>query len=64
MSTTAPGRLVLIPNTLDLGAAQAVPLNHVLPHGAIERAAGLRHWVVENAKSARAFLKRVGEVTP
>jgi hypothetical protein len=26
MSTTAPGRLVLIPNTLDLGAAQAVPL--------------------------------------
>jgi len=64
MSTPAPGRLVLIPNTLDLGAAQAVPLSHVLPQAAIERAAGLRHWVVENAKSARAFLKRVGEVAP
>ncbi len=58
------GRLVLIPNTLDLGAPQAVPLSHVLPQGAIARAAGLRHWVVENAKTARAFLKRVDEQAP
>ena len=68
MSTTPPspptGRLVLMPNTLDLGSGHAVDLRLVLPDGAIARAAGLRHWVVENARSARAFLKRVGALAP
>jgi 16S rRNA (cytidine1402-2'-O)-methyltransferase len=63
------GRLLLIPNTLDLGCTggDGVPLpdlRKVLPMGAIEAAAGLRHWVAENAKSTRAFIKRVGEVLP
>lgn len=58
-----PGRLVLVPNTLDLGAAPT-PIQDVLSTGALQRAAGLKHWVVENAKTSRAFLKRVGEVTP
>ena len=64
---TAPkplGRLVLMPNTLDLGTGQAGNLQAVLPSAAIERAAGLRHWVVENAKSTRAFLKRVDALCP
>lgn len=54
---------MLVPNTLDLGAA-AQPLQAVLPQQAIETAAQLGHWLVENAKSARAFLKRVDEVVP
>ncbi len=58
-----PGHLVLVPNTLDLGS-EAVPLQSVLPQGVMERAAGLAHWVVEDARSARAFLKRVQAVVP
>lgn len=63
------GRLLLIPNTLDLGCvgSDGVPLpdlRKVLPMGAIEAAASLRHWVAENAKTTRAFLKRVSEVLP
>lgn len=63
-----PGRLLLIPNTLDLGcvAADAPPadLREVLPMGALRAAARLTHWVAENAKTTRAFLKRVAEVEP
>jgi 16S rRNA (cytidine1402-2'-O)-methyltransferase len=57
------GTLVLVPNALDLGA-EAVHLREVLPDGVIGRAAALRHWVAEDARSARAFLKRVGAVVP
>jgi 16S rRNA (cytidine1402-2'-O)-methyltransferase len=68
MSPPPPrGRLVLMPNTLDLGTmggAPPDPLGQVLPALAIATAAGLRHWVVENAKSARAFLKRVEAEQP
>lgn len=55
--------LFLVPNTLDLGESPA-PLTDVLPLGVIQQASQIRHWVVENAKSTRAFLKRVGEVCP
>lgn len=58
---SARGRLWLVPNTLDLGTAQS-ELQDVLPLGAIRTAAGLRHWVVENARSSRALLKRVDQV--
>lgn len=62
------GRLLLIPNTLDLGSVpegQALPdLQAVLPLGALQAAARLQHWVAENAKTTRAFLKRVDAVTP
>lgn len=57
------GTLVLVPNTLDLGE-QAVPLGAVLAHEVICRAASLSHWAVEDARSARAFLKRVDSVVP
>lgn len=58
-----PGTLVLVPNTLDLGE-QAVPLDAVLAHQVICRAASLAHWAVEDARSARAFLKRVDALVP
>jgi 16S rRNA (cytidine1402-2'-O)-methyltransferase len=57
------GMLWLVPNALDLGA-DAMPLQDVLPLGVIQRAAGLAHWRVEDARSARAFLKRVDAVVP
>lgn len=68
--TRTKGRLLLIPNTLDLGCTgdtedSPLPdLREVLPMGALQAAAGLRHWVTENAKTTRAFLKRVAEVAP
>jgi len=64
---TAPdsprGRLLLMPNTLDLGAAE-VPLTDVLAGGVITAAGRLLHWVVEDARSARAFLNRVNKIVP
>ena len=59
-----PGRLVLVPNTLDLGTGVEVPLDQVLPQAVIVRAAALTHWVAENARSARALLKRVQALVP
>jgi len=59
------GRLVLVPNTLDFGVEDAaVDLQSVLPLEVITVAARITHWAAENAKTARAFLKRVGAVQP
>ncbi len=65
------GTVYLMPNTLDFGvvtahaATEGLPdLQQVLPLGAIRIAARLPCWVAENAKTARAFLKRVHEVVP
>lgn len=64
--TEAPtrGTLFLVPNTLDLGAPQAPPIEAVLPAGVLHQAAQLLHWVAEDAKTTRAFLKRVAGLTP
>jgi 16S rRNA (cytidine1402-2'-O)-methyltransferase len=64
MTAAAHGALVLVPNALDLGAATPLDLNAALPLAVIQRAARLAHWVVEDAKTARAFLKRVAAVAP
>jgi 16S rRNA (cytidine1402-2'-O)-methyltransferase len=62
------GRLLLIPNTLDLGSvpegAPQPDLRDVIPQAAIVAASSLTHWVAENAKTTRAFLKRVDAVQP
>jgi len=58
-----PGTLLLVPAPLDLGA-DATPLEEVLPRGVIRRAATLAHWVAEDARSARALLKRVHAIEP
>ena len=57
------GRLLLVPNTLDLGA-EAVDIRQLLPLGVLQCAAGLGHWLAEDARSTRAFLKRVHAVVP
>jgi 16S rRNA (cytidine1402-2'-O)-methyltransferase len=60
---SARGRLLLMPNALDLGT-EAVPLSDVLAAGVVAAAARLGHWVVEDARSARAFLNRVNRLVP
>jgi 16S rRNA (cytidine1402-2'-O)-methyltransferase len=57
--------LVLVPNTLDArpGSGDS-DLADWLPLVTVRTAAGLRHWVAENARSARAFLKRVEALVP
>jgi 16S rRNA (cytidine1402-2'-O)-methyltransferase len=50
-----PGRLFLVPNLLGI-----VPPGNVLPVRTLEAARGLAHYVVENAKPARQFLKSIG----
>jgi len=67
--TEPSGRLLLVPNTLDLGCpdpatGEAPDLQHVLPLGVIRQAAHIHHWIAENAKTTRAFLKRVDQVAP
>lgn len=58
-----PGTLILVPNTLDFNLAP-VPIDDVLPAGVLKRAAALAHWAAEDAKTARAFLKRVDVIEP
>lgn len=62
--TDAPGRLYLVPAPLDFSCASQTPLQEVLPQGTLTVTARLQHWVCENAKSARAYLKRVNEICP
>lgn len=57
------GQLLLVPNALDHGTEPG-PLQDVLPAAVIDAAAALSHWVVEDARSARAFLKRVQALRP
>ena len=58
------GKLYLVPAPLDFGCDSQTALDRALPAGTMQTAAGLQHWVCENAKSARAYLKRIGEVFP
>ena len=60
----ANGTLYLVPTPLDFGSAHTSSLAPSLPQSSIDTAAHLTHWICENAKSTRAFLKRVNEVTP
>jgi 16S rRNA (cytidine1402-2'-O)-methyltransferase len=57
------GRLLLVPNTLDLGA-EPVDIQLQLPLGVLQCAAAIGHWLAEDARSTRAFLKRVHAVVP
>jgi 16S rRNA (cytidine1402-2'-O)-methyltransferase len=58
------GTLYLVPAPLDFGCSTQAPLTRVMPTGTLEVAATLRTWVCENAKSTRAYLKRIGELYP
>ncbi|KVE34155.1 MULTISPECIES: SAM-dependent methyltransferase [Burkholderia] len=56
------GTLYLIPNTL--GESDAALLAAVLPAAVQTRAASLRYYIGENAKTTRAFLKKIGTEQP
>lgn len=64
MSTAAKGKLYLVPAPLDFGCAVLAPLQDVMPLGTLQVASQLTHWICENAKSTRAYLKRVDAVQP
>ena len=57
------GTLFLVPNTLG-DDARTEQLPWVLPNETIIQAAKLKHWIVEDAKTARAFLKSIDSVAP
>lgn len=60
-SPTTPGTLFLVPTPLDFGIDQAHPaaIELWLPAETIDAASRLTHWITENAKSTRTFLKRI-----
>ena len=66
MNESAPpkGRLFLVPAPLDFGCDSETALTEVLPEGTLRQAARLTHWVCENAKSCRAYLKRIAALHP
>lgn len=61
---SAPGRLYLVPAPLDFGCEPQAPLDQVMPAGTLAVAARLPCWISENARSTRAYLKRVNESHP
>jgi len=58
------GKLYLVPAPLDFGCAVQVPLPDTIPQATLAHASRLTHWICENAKSARAYLKRIHEIHP
>ena len=58
------GTLYLVPAPLDFGCDAQMPLQGSLPEATLATAARLTHWVCENAKSARAYLKRIDALHP
>ena len=58
------GKLYLVPAPLDFGCDSQIAIDHVMPHGTLRVAAQLTHWICENAKSARAYLKRIDALVP
>ena len=57
------GTLYLVPNTLgDDSRVEQLPW--VLPSETITHSAKLKHWIVEDAKTARALLKAIDAVSP
>ena len=64
MQSGPKGKLFLVPSPLDFGCATQTPLGETMPAGTLAVAAKLTHWICENAKSARAYLKRIDELHP
>ena len=64
MSSTTKGKLYLVPAPLDIGCDTQAPIQDVMPLETIRIAAQLPCWICENAKSTRAYLKRINELQP
>ena len=60
---TKLGTLYLVPNTLG-DDARTEQLPWVLPNETLTCSAKLQHWIVEDAKTARALLKAVDSLSP
>ena len=58
------GKLFLVPAPLDFGCDEDIDLQQVMPMGTISAAANITHWICENAKTTRAYLKRIDACTP
>jgi 16S rRNA (cytidine1402-2'-O)-methyltransferase len=58
------GKLYLVPAPLDFGCVEQTPLDDVMPAATLAVAARLDHWICENAKTTRAYLKRVDALHP
>ncbi|MSQ56770.1 MAG: ribosomal RNA small subunit methyltransferase I [Limnohabitans sp.] len=58
------GSLFLVPTPLDFGCDLEAPLQDTLPMSTVQHASRIQYWISENAKSTRAFLKRVNEIIP
>jgi 16S rRNA (cytidine1402-2'-O)-methyltransferase len=66
-SPQSTGTLYLVPTPLDFGCedyGEFAPLDAQLPRGTIAVAQRCHFWLTENAKSTRAFLKRVDAIAP
>jgi 16S rRNA (cytidine1402-2'-O)-methyltransferase len=61
IADTKMGTLFLVPTPLDFGCtgAELAAIDQLLPGATLAVASQLSHWITENAKSTRAFLKRV-----
>jgi len=64
VSSSKHGTLYLLPVGLSSPGDDAADWEHWLPAGTRETACRLQHFVVENAKTARASLKALGHATP
>lgn len=64
LNLQTPGRLYLVPTPLDFGCDGEQPIADLLPLETLRIAARLPSWICENAKSARAFLRRVAQAVP
>lgn len=62
-NATSLGCLYLIPNTLG-GEDRATQLPRVIPTKILKQIASLKNWIVEDAKTARALLSAVNQITP
>ena len=58
------GKLFLVPAPLDFGCDEDIDLKQVMPIGTLCAAANITHWICENAKTTRAYLKRIDACTP
>jgi 16S rRNA (cytidine1402-2'-O)-methyltransferase len=58
------GKLYLVPAPLDFGCKQEVQLQNVMPLGTLHAAAKITCWICENAKTTRAYLKRIDACSP
>ena len=56
------GKLYLVPAPLDFGCSSQSDLQDTMPQGTLKVAARLQYWICENAKSTRAYLKRVDSI--